>query len=125
MQNQKFFCVMKVRATQALARRAERAMAPLYFHTRCLESLNKPSNCGTISTITHSLSFFLWCVGLCLERSCGATHKTVNFMNSLKFVFCEKIIDDSNFVSNRLLMLPSTRAATLSVEDFEGRSKAN
>ena len=34
-------------------------------------------------------------------------------------MFCEKIIDDSNFVPNRLLLLHPTRAVTLPRNDFK------
>ena len=69
-----------------------------------------------ISAITDRPSFFLWYAGLRLERFHVATHKTVNFVNSLSMCFAKKntVINDLNFVPNRFLMLHPTRAVTLS-----------
>ena len=45
------------------------------------------------------------------------------FCESLDLCFAKKVIDDSIFVRNRLMMLQPTRAVTLSREDFMADAK--
>ena len=49
--------------------------------------------------------------------------QNVKFCEKFKFVFCNKIIDDSNFVPYRLLLLHPARAVTSSRQDFKAQAE--